>query len=66
MTTYYVILVNGVPEQVTTYWAMAKQAAAQLESKSREVRIVPCVSVPEAVPEFIDEEPTEPVVGPKV
>lgn len=45
MTTYYVILVNGVPEQVTTYWHMAKQAADQLTSRDREARIVPCVPV---------------------
>lgn len=68
MNTYYVLLVNGVPEQVTTYWAMAKQAAQQLESANREVRIVPCVGVlpQEAVPEEIDEEPTEPMNGPQL
>lgn len=62
------ILVNGVPEQVTTFWHMAKQAVKQLESRNREARIVPCVEVPEGYEDFITEEPTEPELehGPEV
>lgn len=60
---YYVILVDGTPEQVTTIWARAKQAADELTTKNREAKIIPCA---EAVPpgvereEFESEEPTEP------
>lgn len=66
MNTYYVVLVNGVPEAVTTHWARAKQAADELGSVNREARIVPCVEalpfldVEETPDDFADEEPTIP------
>ncbi len=58
MQTYYVIVVNGVPEQVTTLWSAAKAAADQLTSRHREARIVPCVPCPQE--DFVDEADTEP------
>jgi hypothetical protein len=56
LTIYYVILVNGVPEQVTTHFQRAQQAANELTSRYREARIVMC----REVSEFETEEPTEP------
>lgn len=47
LTTYYVIVVNGIPEQVTTNWNRAKQAADELTTRTREARIVPCVEAQE-------------------
>ncbi len=70
MTIYYVILVNGIPEQVTADFSRAKQAERELTSRHREARIVPCREcVPEALNEFESEEPTEQDVlahGPEV
>lgn len=41
--TYYVILVSGVPEAVTTMWDRAKSYQRELESKNRTATILPCI-----------------------
>lgn len=52
---YYVIVVNGVPEAVTTLYSRALGYARELETRNRSARIVPTAEI---VDDFSDEEPT--------
>jgi hypothetical protein len=45
-TTYYVILVNGVPMEVTQDLGRAKKSQAELTSATREATIVPVTPIP--------------------
>lgn len=52
---YYVIVVNGVPEAVTTLFSRAQGYARELDTRNRSARIVPTAEI---VDDFSDEEPT--------
>ena len=52
---YYVVLLDGVPRDVTTIWGKAVQSQKELTTTRGDATIVPCVPMGE---EFEDEEPT--------
>lgn len=43
---YFVVLVDGVPEAVTTIWDRADLYARELTTKNRSAVIVPCQAIP--------------------
>lgn len=53
---YYVVVVGGVPEAVTTIFAIAEQRCKELGSCQRTAMIIPtrCMDFED----FVDEEPT--------
>ena len=59
---YYVVLVDGVPMDVTTILAKAVQSQGELTTAHRDATIVPCTPIPSD--EFDHEEPTEPMFAP--
>lgn len=52
---YYVVLVSGIPEAVTTLLSRAQAYRRELESKNRPAIIVPCAPL-----ESLSEEGKEP------
>lgn len=67
---YYVVILDGVPRDVTTIFSRAVTTAKELSTATKEASIVPCIPRHEPVQmelDFSSEEPTEPMVnGPKV
>lgn len=41
--TYYVVLLDGVPVDVTTYWARAVKSKEELTVPGKDAIILPCV-----------------------
>lgn len=59
---YYIVLLNGVPVDVTTLWSRASKIRDELSVKGKDAIILPCVPVQTELDlgEFSSEEPTEP------
>lgn len=58
MTTYYIVLVNGVPMDVTTIWSRAVKSQQELSTSTKDAIILPCVPAQEEF-DFMSEGPTE-------
>lgn len=60
--TYYVVLLNGIPMDVTTIPAKAVQSQKELSVPGKDATIVPCIPLEwkQLEMDFMDEEPTEP------
>lgn len=52
-TTYYVVVVDGMPQAVSTIAALANSWAKELGSKNRAAMVVPAISVD---PDYLDED----------
>jgi hypothetical protein len=55
--TYYVVVVDGVPLDVSQNYAKALQSMRELETKNRVAVVIPCIPMPEP---FDSEVPTDP------
>lgn len=58
MTTYYIVLLNGVPLDVTTIYAKAQQSQKELSVPGKDAIILPCVPIQREF-DFSDEGPTQ-------
>lgn len=56
--TYYVVLLDGVPLDVTTVWSRAVKSKEELTVPGKDAIILPCE--PRAVGDFEEEQDTEP------
>lgn len=67
MTTYYIVLLNGIPVDVTTIWSNAQVSQKQLSVRGKDAIILPCTPLEWKSPDqleltlepFDSEVPTE-------
>lgn len=57
-TTYYIVLLNGVPVDVSTIFAKAQQSQKELSVPGKDAIILPCVPIQREF-DFAQEEPTD-------
>ena len=60
---YYIVLVDGIPEAVSTMWSVADQRCKELSTAHRHAMILPTYGIDPAFKdeaEFMEEEDTEP------
>lgn len=59
MRVYYVVMLGGVPVDVTSVHSRALTSVRELSTSREEAIIVPCIPTEDVeLDEFIDEEPT--------